>query len=97
MQTLLESARYNYFSVFRSIREILNWKNSALVWSDLLRQFLNTLTADNKYYRCNIQNFAQQVKTPLSQKEKTFSGFLLHSWNVHEMWNILKQKMSIIA
>ena len=50
---------------------------SALVWSENLRLFLNTLTADNKYSRCNVHNFAQQVQTPLSQKQKTFCQFFI--------------------
>ena len=43
----------------------------SLIW--ILRVFVNTLTADKKYSRCNVHNFAQQVQTPLSQKEKIFS------------------------
>ena len=35
------------------------------------------LTADNKYSRSYRHNFAQQVQTPLSPKEKTFSGFFI--------------------
>ena len=50
---------------------------SALVLSDILRLFLNILTADNKYSRCNMQNFVQQNQTPLSEKERTFSGFYI--------------------
>ena len=41
----------------------------------MLRFFVNTLTADNKYSRCNMHNFAQQVQTPLSQKQKIFGIF----------------------
>ena len=44
------------------------------------------LTADNKYSRCNVHNFAQQVQTPLSLKQKTFSGFFIAflkcAWNL---------------
>ena len=44
------------------------------------------LTADNKYSRCNVHNFAQQVQSPLSQKEKTFCGFFIAllkcAWNL---------------
>ena len=50
---------------------------SALVWSEILRLFVNTLTADNKYSRCNVHNFAQQVQTPLSQKQKKFCRFFI--------------------
>ena len=50
---------------------------SALVWTEILRLFVNTLTAHNKYSRCNVHNFAQQVQTPLSQKKMTFWGFFI--------------------
>ena len=50
---------------------------SALVWSEILRLFVNTLTADNKYSRCNVHNFAQQIQTPLSQKQNCFCRFFI--------------------
>ena len=52
-------------------------EKSALVWSEILRLFVNTLTDENKYSRCNAHNFAKQVQTPLSQKQKTFCGFFI--------------------
>ena len=67
-QTLLKSARYQYYPIFLCIWDILSWKKSALVWSEILRLFVHTLTADKKYSRCNVHNFAQQVQTPLSKK-----------------------------
>ena len=64
----------------------MSWKKSALVWSEILRLFVNTLTAHNKYSRCKVHNFAQQVQMPLSQKQKTFSRFLIVflkcAWNL---------------
>ena len=50
---------------------------SALVWSQILRYFVNTFTTGDKYSRPNIQNFPQQFETPLPRKQKTFSGFLI--------------------
>ena len=47
---------------------MLSWKKSALVWLEILRLFVNTLTADNKYSRCNVHIFPQQIHTPLSKK-----------------------------
>ena len=38
----------------------------------MLGLFINTLTADVKYSRRNIENVLQQIQTPLSQKQKTF-------------------------
>ena len=47
--------------------------------------FLNTLTAEYKYSRRNMQTFAQQVQTPFSLKQKPFSGFFIaflkSKWN----------------
>ena len=44
------------------------------------------LTADNKYSRCNVHNFAQKVRTPLSQKQKnslgSFIAFLKYALNL---------------
>ena len=48
--------------------------------------FVNALTADKKYSCSNIQNLPQQFQSPLSQKQKTFSGifiaFLKCAWNL---------------
>ena len=49
---------------------------SFLVWSVILRLFVITLTADNKYPHCNLHNLVQ-IQTPLSLKQKTFSGFFI--------------------
>ena len=55
-------------------------------WYEILRLFVNVLTADDKYSGSNMQNFPQQFQTPLSQKQKIFSGFFIAflkiAWNV---------------
>ena len=35
------------------------------------------MTTDDKYSRRNMLNFTQQLEAPLSQKQKTFSGFFI--------------------
>ena len=45
------------------------------VWCEILRLFVNTLTADDKYSGSNMHNLRQQFQKPLSQKQKIFSGF----------------------
>ena len=51
----------------------------------MLRVFVDTLTADDKYSFRNMQNFLQQLQTLLSKKRKTLSGFffafLKCAWN----------------
>ena len=52
----------------------------------MLRQFGNTLTADDKYSCRNMPNFLLQLQTLLSEKRKTFSGFFIDflkcAWNL---------------
>ena len=51
----------------------------------MLGLFVNTLTAEYTYSRRNMQTLTQQVQTPLSLKQKTFSGFFIaflkSTWN----------------
>ena len=64
----------------------MSFKKSVLVLSEILRLFVNTLTADDKYSRSIMLNLPQQFQTPLSQKQKTFSGFFIafleFAWNL---------------
>ena len=39
--------------------------------------FVSTVTADERNIRFNMQNFPQQLETPISQKQKIFSGFFI--------------------
>ena len=50
---------------------------SALVRSKILGLFGKALTAEYTYSGRNMQTLAQQVQTPLSLKQKTFSRFFI--------------------
>ena len=91
-QTPLKVARHHYYPFFPWISGKLSWKKKCLLWSKILRLFPNTFTADDMYSCRNMQNFLQQPQTLLSEKRKTLSGFFLHFWNVHLIYNILKKK-----
>ena len=56
------------------------------MWYEILRLFVNALTADDKYSDSNMQIFPQQFQTSLSQKQKTLSGFFIAfmkcAWNL---------------
>ena len=64
----------------------MSYKKSPSVWCEILRLFVNALTPDDKYSDSNMQNFPQQFQTPLSQKQKIFSGFFIAflkcAWNL---------------
>ena len=48
---------------------------SLLVIAKILRMFVNTLTADEKYSLLNNDNLRQPIQMKLSQKQKSFSDF----------------------
>ena len=50
-QTLLRSARNQFHATLQLIRERGSRKMLVLVRSELLAQFVNTLTGDYKYFR----------------------------------------------
>ena len=84
--TVLKSVRHHYYTLFSSIRGKLSCKKSSLVWCEILRLFVNALTADEKYSGSNMQNLSQQFQTRLSQKQKTFFWFFIAfmkcAWNL---------------
>ena len=96
-QTLLKSARDHYYPLFSSIRGKLICKKLPSVWYEILRLFVNALTADDQYSDSNMQNLSQQVQTPFSQKQKTLSwffiAFLKFAWNLEHF----EKKMDILA
>ena len=56
------------------------------MWYEILRLFVNALSADDKYSGSNMQNLPPQFQTPLSRKQKTFSAFFIAflkcAWNL---------------
>ena len=77
LSRFLKSARHHYYILFSSVRGKLSSKKSPPVWYEILRLFVNALTADVKYSGTNMKNLPQQFQTPLSQKQNTFSGFFI--------------------
>ena len=64
----------------------MSCKESSLVWWEILRLFVNAWTADDNYSGSNMQSLPQLFQTPLSQKQKIFSGFFIAflkcAWNL---------------
>ena len=44
---------------------------------EILRPFVNGLTADDKNSSTNMKNLPKQFQTPLSHQQKTFSEFFI--------------------
>ena len=55
----------------------MSCKKSPSVWYEILRLFVNALTADDKYSGSNMRNLQQKFQTTASQKQKNFSLFFI--------------------
>ena len=44
-----------------------------------------------------LKIYCEELKYNYLKNKKFFLDFLLHFWNLHQIWNILKNKMSLIA
>ena len=70
---------------------------SPLVLGELLKVFVNTVIAGDKYTVQDFENLQLPIPMQLSQKRKTFSRILVHFWNVHQILNIFEKRMIIIV
>ena len=72
-ETLLKSARHNYYQMFSRMWDNSSWRKFVFVRSEIFGLFVNTLTGEYQYSSRNVQNFPHQIQTQLSQKRKAFS------------------------
>ena len=76
-QTLLRSARNHFHTTIPLILGRTSRKRLVLVKSEVLGQFVNTMTAVSNCFRYNMENLLQEVQTQMSLKPKTFSWFFI--------------------
>ena len=91
-QTLLKFAWQYLYHIYWLLWTQLTCKKSLLVICKISRPFPNALSA---YCKCSLftrGNLTQPIQMQLSRKQKTFSNFFLHFWNLVEILNIFKQK-----
>ena len=68
--------------IYWSLWTQLTCKKTARMTGKISRLFSNTLGADGKYSLLNRDNLTQSIQMQLSRKQKTFSDFFLHFWNL---------------
>ena len=62
-----------------------------------LRPFINTFTAQDKYFVLNRQYLQHPVHMELSQKQKNFSRFFSAFLKSRSNFELIKKKMTLIA
>ena len=68
-----------------------------LVICKIFRLFLNTFTADDKYFLLNRDNLTQPIQMQLSVKEKTFSYFFSEVLISRLNFKHFQKKMTLTA
>ena len=82
VSTLFKFQRQHLYHIYWSTRKQFSCKNSILVIWKSLRLLIDTMTAVDKCSLPNRHNLMQPIHMQLSQKIKTFCGFILHFWNL---------------
>ena len=72
-QILAKSPWEHFYPVSWSLLGKLTWKISPLILGEMLRVFVNTLIADDKYPVQDCKKLALAMQMQLSQKRKTFA------------------------
>ena len=96
VQELLKSTSQHLYHIHSSRPGQLSWKKSLLLTCQILGLLVNNLDADDKYPVLNRDNLAIPVRMQLSQKIKGFLNFLQLFWNLAQILNILRKKMTLI-
>ena len=74
-KTPLKSGRQHLYQIYWSEWSQFRFKNSLWVIFSILGLFVKPLTANNKYFLLNRENFYQYFQMQLSQKRKIFNIF----------------------
>ena len=75
VSALLISERQHLYHIYWSMGRQFNCKKSVLVIWKILRLFVNTFSAVDKYSLPNREYLTQPIQVQLSQKQKTFPWF----------------------
>ena len=76
-QTLLKSARQDFYCNFPLKKDKLTQKRSVSVRSEISVLFVDTSNAGHRYSCNNCESFVQYLQRPLTQKQETFSGIFI--------------------
>ena len=79
------------------IVKVIELEKSLLMTWNVLRLFVNTLTADDKYSLISKDKSMQTIKRHLSQKQNIFSQFFSAFFKSALNFELFQRKMTLIA
>ena len=97
VQILLKFERQHLYHIYWLLRGQFSCKKSLLVICKILRLFVKTVTADDKYSFLNRDSFTQPTQMQLSQKHDFFTESLSQRLNVSTKNDLLSWCVSGIT
>ena len=92
-KTVLKYAQQYFFQIFWWIWKKIGSKNSVLVASEIFRLFANIWTPNDKYsVSVKARVWRHQCICNYLEIEKYFLNFFLNFWNLHKIFNTLKER-----
>ena len=87
-----------YWSLLRKV----SWEKSLLDICKILRLFVSTLNADDKYFFLNIFSLIfsilhNKLRRNYLRNENRFAYHFLHFWNIAQILNISKKEMNFMT
>ena len=79
-RTLFKSERRQFYHIYWLLWKELSLKKSLLVICKILRLFVNTFTAYDKYSVLNREYITHPIHMQISQKQRTFSQLFFASF-----------------
>ena len=96
-ETLLKSEQQHVYHIYWSLWRQLSLKKSLLVICKILRLFVNTFPAFEKYSVFNSECLTHPIHMQLSQKQKTFSQFFSPFLKSRLNFEHIQKKMTLLA
>ena len=91
-QTLLKSERQSLYHIYWSLWRQLSLKKSLLHICKIVRLFVNTLTANDKYYLVNRDILKEPIQIQLPQKLKILLNFFKNFEIYLNFWTFSKKR-----
>ena len=96
-QTLVKSSWKHFYHIFSSLWGEIICKISPWYKFEIIESLLtHGLPITSILFRI-VGNCRSRFKSSYLKNKKHFLRFLLHLWNLHQIWNVLKKKTIVIA
>ena len=97
-QTVVESSWESFYHIFSSLWGELIQKKFPWLKFEIIGVFVNThgLPITSTLFR-SVRTYRSLLNCNYLKNKKNFLGLFLHWWNVHQIFNIFKNKKIVIA